>query len=230
MCDGLDNNCNGVIDEGCKCKLGDTKPCYTGNPSTLGVGVCVGGTKTCDITGTFGACVGEVLPSPEVCDGLDNDCNGTKDDGLGSTTCGIGVCQVVTQNCVAGVPQTCVPGMPQPKKCNGTDYNCDGIPNEGCTCLDGTQQSCYTGPPATSNVGECKPGTQMCQGGVWLACQGEILPVPEACNGKDDDCNGAVDDGLGSTVCGVGACQAMVQSCVGGVVQTCKPGRGGKGG
>ena len=225
LCDGLDNNCNGVIDEGCKCKLGDTKPCYTGNPSTLGVGVCVGGTKTCDITGTFGACLGEVLPSPEVCDGLDNDCNGTKDDGLGSTTCGIGVCQVVTPNCVGGVPQTCVPGMPQPKKCNGTDYNCDGIPNEGCTCLDGTQQSCYTGPPATASVGECKPGTQLCQGGVWLACQGEVLPVPEVCNGKDDDCNGAVDDGLGSTVCGVGACQAMVQTCVAGVVQTCKPGQ-----
>ena len=225
LCDGLDNNCNGVVDDGCLCKNGDTKSCYTGDPATLGVGVCVGGTSTCDLTGTFGPCVGQVIPTPELCDGLDNDCNGTKDDGLGSTTCGVGICQVVTPNCIAGAPQTCVPGLPGPMKCTGTDWDCSGVVNHLCTCLDGTMQSCYTGPPSTLNVGECKPGTQMCQGGQWLPCQNQALPAPEICNAKDDDCNGAIDDGLGTSVCGVGACQAMVQNCVAGVVQTCVPGQ-----
>ncbi len=53
--------------------------CYTGPASTLGVGICAGGTRTCDVrTGEFGACTGEVVPADEVCDPaqLDEDCDG----------------------------------------------------------------------------------------------------------------------------------------------------------
>ena len=48
----------------------------------------------------------------------------------------------------------------------------------------------------------------------------------EICNGIDDNCNDATDENLGQTTCGVGACQRTVQSCVGGVPQTCTPGIG----
>ncbi len=61
-----------------------TEPCYGGPTGTQGVGVCVGGTRTCDAEGTgFGACEGVVLPSPENCaTGEDEDCDGT------APTCG----------------------------------------------------------------------------------------------------------------------------------------------
>lgn len=58
------------------CDPGDTKPCYSGPPDTLGMGLCVAGEQTCD-QGTFGPCEGEVLPAAETCDDPgDEDCDG----------------------------------------------------------------------------------------------------------------------------------------------------------
>src|SRR5690606_7146553 len=73
LCDGLDNDCDGTTDEGCTCEDGDTQPCGSD------VGACMPGTQTCS-GGTWGACSGEVTPMGEVCDGLDNDCDGSVDD------------------------------------------------------------------------------------------------------------------------------------------------------
>ncbi|WP_169791592.1 MopE-related protein [Sandaracinus amylolyticus] len=83
----VDDDCDGAINEdgdGCACAPGSTSGCYTGPPGTQGVGVCSAGTQTCDALGTaYGACVGETLPAPsETCgDGVDDDCDGTPDDG-----------------------------------------------------------------------------------------------------------------------------------------------------
>jgi cysteine-rich repeat protein len=55
--------------------------------------------------------------------------------------------------------------------------------------------------PCGSSVGECRPGTQTCTGGVWGDCVGAIGPRPEVCNGKDDNCNGIIDDGCGGLLC-----------------------------
>jgi len=54
------------------------------------------------------------------------------DEGLGSTTCGVGACQTTVENCVGGVTQTCTPGTPSTEVCNGIDDNCNGIVDEGC--------------------------------------------------------------------------------------------------
>src|SRR5262245_20796641 len=75
ICDNVDNNCNGTIDDGV------TQACYTGPAGTNGVGVCHGGTQTCT-NGTFGACVGQVVPSTETCDSKDNNCDGSVDNGV----------------------------------------------------------------------------------------------------------------------------------------------------
>ena len=77
---GQDNNCNGIVDDGCGCAEGDTRPCGSN------VGECEMGIQTCQ-NGAWGSCEGGVGPQPEVCDGRDNNCNGIADEGL-RNSCG----------------------------------------------------------------------------------------------------------------------------------------------
>jgi hypothetical protein len=72
ICDGLDNNCNGQIDEG---NPGGGLACTTGIP-----GVCSAGTTNC--TGGHIVCTQNTQASTEICDGLDNNCNGAVDEGF----------------------------------------------------------------------------------------------------------------------------------------------------
>ena len=83
-CNNWDDDCDQQVDENL------TQPCYTGEPDTLFVGVCVPGEAYCsrgvwghDRNNVFepGFCLGEVTPQEEICDGADNDCDGTVDYG-----------------------------------------------------------------------------------------------------------------------------------------------------
>ncbi len=73
-----DDNCNGQANEGCICVPGVSSACYTGPAGTEGVGVCVGGTAICAVSGTeYGSCVGQVTPQPEDCAvAVDENCDG----------------------------------------------------------------------------------------------------------------------------------------------------------
>jgi hypothetical protein len=156
ICDGIDNDCDGVIDNGCNCVHGTTQECYSGPPETLGVGPCHGGVQTCT-AGEWGPCVGEVKPTAELCDNVDNDCNGLVDDGLPQTTCGIGACKVTIASCENGAPTTCTPGTPKAEVCNGIDDDCDGVIDDGLgfiTCGNVIVAACVGGVPAV-----CTPGT-----------------------------------------------------------------------
>ncbi len=82
---GLDDNCDGVVDEGCVCTPGNVESCFVGAPGKLDVGPCRSGTQTCHGAGAWGSCLSYLGPTPEVCDGVDNDCNGCIDDGLTCT-------------------------------------------------------------------------------------------------------------------------------------------------
>jgi hypothetical protein len=83
--DGLDNDCNGSVDENCPCIPGSVQRCFVGPPGRRALGTCTDGNQTClgsGEFGTWGACTGGIAPRAEVCDGADNDCNGVVDDAL----------------------------------------------------------------------------------------------------------------------------------------------------
>jgi hypothetical protein len=82
-------------------------------------------------------CRRAVEPSREICDGLDNDCNGAVDENLGTTMCGIGECRRTVSNCGGGAPQSCVPGVPAPEIPDGLDNDCNGAVDEGYPDSDG---------------------------------------------------------------------------------------------
>lgn len=87
LCNGLDDDCDGTVDEGCPCSPGQTQPCFAGPPNFRNVGTCRDGVQTCKVTmrastGVWGECVGGIKPSLDVCDNADNNCNGCSDDKL----------------------------------------------------------------------------------------------------------------------------------------------------
>jgi hypothetical protein len=221
------SNTGGTSGGGACTTEGATQVCYSGTPGTEGVGECRVGSQTCT-GGTWGPCEGETIPAEDVCDTLDNDCDGLADEDLAAETCGQGACQVTVETCVNGVAQPCVPLTGNPtEQCEGTDDNCDGQIDEGCTCNNGQTQPCYPGPAGTQGQGICKAGTQTCSGGAWGTCTGQVLPATELCNNADDDCNGTVDNGnpeSGATCATgqAGACSAGLTSCQTGV-KVCVP-------
>ncbi|UQA54815.1 DUF4114 domain-containing protein [Polyangium aurulentum] len=206
VCDGKDNNCDGLVDNapvdaGGACGKTDEGEC------SFGAQVCQGGALVC---------VGEKGPTAETCNGLDDDCNGTVDDapaGAGAA-CGTdqGECSFGAQQCIGGV-LVCLGGKgPSLEVCNGLDDDCDGSPDD---------DSIDAGGPCGSNVGACVPGVLTCVSGT-IECVGGTAGTAEQCNAIDDDCNGAIDDGDpgGGGKCGTdeGACEAGVEHCVGGAI------------
>jgi hypothetical protein len=71
-CDGLDNDCNGLVDEG----LAGGEPCEN---TVEGVGTCPG-VRQC-LGGAGWSCEGR-KPADESCDYVDNDCDGATDEGF----------------------------------------------------------------------------------------------------------------------------------------------------
>ncbi|MFO0683462.1 MAG: MopE-related protein [Sandaracinus sp.] len=216
-CNRVDDDCDGTIDEG--------DPGSGGNCGSS-QGICTPGTLHC--VGGALVCQGGVSPGVESCNNLDDDCDGTIDDGNpgGGPACGsaVGACLPGRLVCTGGA-LVCQGGRSSsPERCDGLDNDCDGTvdngdPDSGAAC--GTE------------TGECAAGTQHCVGGS-LACQGAVGPALETCNMRDDDCNGVVDNGFdlmndprncgvcgrvcsfahGVAACVMGSCQLV--ACAGG--------------
>ena len=203
VCNGRDDDCDSMIDDGFA----------IGTPCSVGVGDCAtDGTNVCSPDGTGVEC--DALPGTpgtETCDGLDNDCDGSADEMLGMTSCGMGSCMRTVAACVDGRPVTCTPGDPCGEVCNGADDDCDGMTDE----MLGTM---------TCGMGACMRTVESCVGGMPQTCTPGTGSA-EVCNGTDDDCNGTVDDRAPIT-CGVGACMRTVPGCTGGMTSTCTPGTG----
>ena len=188
-CDTVDNNCDGTTDEYCNCVDGNTQECGTD------AGECVKGTQTCE-NGAWGECVGEVKPSPEVCDGKDNDCDGktdTDDNTLEVAPLADnqnGICNGSKKVCAGpnGWVDPVYSDLPDYEaddtSCNGIDNNCSGENDEGYVVTD---TSCGVGECLASGNLECQDGEE-----VDTCIAGE--PSDEVCDGKDNNCDGDVDD------------------------------------
>lgn len=184
ICDGIDNDCNGAVDDGATCsgnqicdrgrcsdRCGTDFPCYDGLSCDNGRCVdqaCVG--KTCSATqicrqgSCVSPCTGIVCPSPTFCSG--------------------GACIDACTDQQTGMPIVCKDrnGNPDPKKvcvngaCVGT---CDCVPcaGSGQACQASTgkcvEQSCA--------AVLCGPGDQ-CRGGACVAaCEGTMCPAGQVC-------------------------------------------------
>jgi len=166
-------------------------------------------------------CKPNVMAIPEVCNNIDDDCDGTIDNGNPGSgnmcpTGQLGECANGTTTCLGGAV-SCIAPMAMEDICDGLDNDCDGqVDNHGV----GVGLPCMTGIP-----GECATGFTTCEMGM-LRCAQSNLPVAEACDNKDNDCDGMVDDGNpnGGATCTLvgqkGACAVGTVMCQAGIL-TC---------
>ena len=213
ICDGFDNDCDGETDE----NLNSPGNCKN-------QGICMGIQDTC--SGELGwVCLySEKYEEEEsLCDGKDNDCDGSTDEEL--TPPGEcdpdGICVGTVENCEGASGWICNYSDDyelDEQTCDYKDNDCDGFTDEGCDCVDNNTKPCGI------DTGECEKGIQTCLNGRWKECSGNTDPTEEVCDGKDNDCDGDIDEALnGTTTCGIGECEHTIDNCVSGEEQTCNP-------
>lgn len=179
--DGLDHDCNGLVgcaDPSCVglpgcCTAGSTRPCYTGPNGTEGVGTCHGGTQLCNANGSYGPCMGEVVPMTRQCNGLDTDCSGLTD-------CEDPICWL-TQECL---PKTCTANATQP--CYTGPAGTEGVG----PCHGGTQTCASNGESWGACTGEVLPAPEggHCDDGIDDDCNGLVDCADPACATASNCC------------------------------------------
>lgn len=214
ICNGIDDDCDGVIDE----------PVFSSCGPRNTLGVCTHGDQVCSDDETY--CVNATYSSPEVCDGLDNDCDGVADENLErlcQTACGVG-----EETCQMGEWVGCDAPQPAYELCDGIDNDCDGSVDEGCLCSLGEATVCRENvfDQATGDLINCGLGITLCsESGLWGPCYFFSIDA-ETCNDWDDDCDGVVDgmtEACGDpNLAGHGECRLGTRTCTAGMLGDCE--------
>ncbi len=182
-CDGIDNDCDGVVDPQCECpRAMAIEPCYEQSPpNARGRGICVEGVHECfeldNGNRIWGECQDDVAPGEETCGnmGSDDNCDGIDDN-----------IEQLGEACDTGRPGRCIPGTwqcegdnlvcvsnldPVAEICDTIDQDCDGETNNG---VDNACGGCdaLPGTPGFS-CGDCSDGTWECQEDGTLLCAGD---------------------------------------------------------
>jgi len=243
-CDGLDDDCDEAIDEGLSCtdmctptgpevcngidddcnRLVDEDDPALGTPCGEEMGTCEPGMIRC--VGGMLTCVGGIGPREEVCNGLDDDCDGVGDDMApcpAESLCIEGACR---RPCDPLMEFSCPIGFECAVPEGGTGTYCiptacaTCAPHERCEddmcvdpCADVTcdaGETCVNGDCLTCRELGCPDG-QLCVEGACTAdpCGDVTCGATEACvGGTCQDACGAGDCAAGERCAADGSCEA----------------------
>ncbi|MFH1436486.1 MAG: hypothetical protein ABIJ56_12270 [Pseudomonadota bacterium] len=162
ICNGIDDDCDTLCDDGFECCLGDGRGCTT-SCSTAGTQSCLAG---CAWT----ACE----PPDETCNGMDDDCDTLCDEGsdccqgLVGASCTNPAGVSGTRNCGAGCAWSACCAAAE--TCgNSYDDDCDTVADDGCStggdCEEVVDSDWGAGPSG------CSAGNQRCSGGSCITCE-----------------------------------------------------------
>jgi hypothetical protein len=235
-CDGVDQDCDGETDEGLLTTywLDDDRDGY-GDPGAP-IDACVRPVGTVDNDDDCDDSDRMTHPGGrELCDGIDNDCDGVFDNDMPSTTYypdadgdGYGDPGAAVEACALPLGYTtddsdCNDSDPDispdaPEVCNGVDDDCDGVVDsrfwtdadgDGFGDPDDFVEACSMPEGTVRNGDDCDD------------TNAAVNPdAVETCNGVDDDCDGTIDDGsppstfyLDADGDGAGDAGATVEAC-----------------
>ncbi len=188
LCDGVDNNCNLQADEG---NPGGGQACNTGDP-----GVCSAGTTSCESEGLV--CLQDQASTPEVCDGLDNNCDGTPDNGDlcdDGVSCTADICNDFTGCTHSVLPDDClIDGL-----CSSTG---DPNPVDLCQYCDPAVSQFLWTHVVCGDSQVCVAGDCECDIGL-TNCFGQCVDT----NSDPNNCGECGTECSGGQVCNFGSCQ-----------------------
>ncbi|HAA57649.1 MAG TPA: hypothetical protein DCE42_22975 [Myxococcales bacterium] len=190
LCNGKDDNCNGQVDESypeknTTCTRSDLEP-----PCRDGMYQCQGGILLC---------ISNVKPTNEVCNGKDDDCDGSIDENLEKEcysgapgTEGNGLCEKGKQSCQGGQWGSCVGEvLPKTETCNGKDDDCNGTvddPTSVCKSGEVCKQGVCVVPCQQDS--DCATDAR-CQGQICtkITCGGTLVACGHTCVDTSKDIN-----------------------------------------
>jgi len=137
----------------------------------------------------------EINPdAEEICDGLDNNCNGLRDEGYDGDGDNYADCGSINRDCDDTNPDVHPFAI---ELCDGLDNNCDGFKDEGFDADNDSYSAC-TSDPLQQDCNDLDPN---------------VHPgAEELCNRNDDNCNGQTDEGTVCVGCSDGARDALTDT------------------